>query len=115
MSANEAKQIVRFHQLADSGSLDVITVGLLFEGTADPDGFCEAGDLLGAAMKVGLELTDEASKKKGGLGKCGLCFFEFGRFPENRSIDFQYFPNFRNHKSPHREHREVVTRSRSQS
>lgn len=101
LSTNEAKQIVRFYQLDDCGRLDVITVGLLFEGTTGSDGFCEAGDLLGAAMKVGRELTDEASKKKGILGECGLCFFECGRFPENRSIDFQCFPNPRNHKAPH--------------
>lgn len=64
-------------------------------------------------MKVGRERTDEASKKKGGLGKCGLCFFELGRFPENRSLEFQYFPNFRNHKSPHRGHRDVVRHQKS--
>lgn len=50
---NEAKQVVRFHQLADSGRLDVTTVGSLFEGTIGSDGFCEAGDLLEVAMKVG--------------------------------------------------------------
>lgn len=77
---NEAKQVVRFHQLADSGSVDVTTVGSLFEGTTGSDGFCEAGDLLGAAMKVGCEQTDEASNKKGGLGEMRAVFFEFGRF-----------------------------------
>lgn len=66
---NEAKQIVRFHQLADSGRVDVTTVGSLFEGTTGSDGFREAGDLSEAAMKVGREQTDEANNKKGGLGK----------------------------------------------
>lgn len=72
---NEAKQIVRFHQLADSGRLGVTTVGSLFEGTTGSDGFCEAGDLLGAAMKVGREQTDGANKKKGGLGEMRAVFF----------------------------------------
>jgi len=35
---------------------------------------------LEAAIKIGLELTHEANKKKGSLEKCGLCFFELGHF-----------------------------------
>jgi hypothetical protein len=66
--------------LADSVRLDVATGGSLFEGTTDPDGFCESEDLLEAAIKIGLELTHEANKKKGSLEKCGLCFFELGHF-----------------------------------
>lgn len=64
LSPNEAKQIVRFYQLADSVRLDVTIGGSLFEGTTDPDSFCEAADLLEAAMKIGRELTGEATKKK---------------------------------------------------
>lgn len=64
LSPNEAKQIVRFYQLADSVRLDVTIGGSLFEGTTDPDSFCEAADLLAAAMKIGRELTDEATKKE---------------------------------------------------
>ena len=64
LSPNEAKQIVRFYQLADSVRLDVTAGGSLFEGTTDPDSFCEAADLLEAAMKIGRELTNEADKKK---------------------------------------------------
>ncbi|RMP86337.1 hypothetical protein ALQ17_200147 [Pseudomonas fluorescens] len=33
-------------------------------------------------MKVGREQTDEASKKKGGLGKCGLYFLSVEGFPK---------------------------------
>ena len=64
LTPHEAKQIVRFYQLADSVRLDVTAGGLLFNGTADPDSFREAADLLEAAMKIGRELTAEPGKKK---------------------------------------------------
>jgi len=49
--------------------LDVTAGGLLFNGTADPDSFREAADLLEAAMKIGRELTAEPGKKKWHLRK----------------------------------------------
>jgi hypothetical protein len=57
LSTLEAKQIVRFHQLADSVRLDVIPGGLLAEGTSDPDKFKETADLLETALRIGRELT----------------------------------------------------------
>lgn len=69
LSPNEAKQIVRFYQLADSVRLDVTAGGTLFGGTTDPDSFCEAAELLEAAMKIGRELTAEPGKTKWGLRK----------------------------------------------
>lgn len=69
LSTDEARQIVRFYQLADSVRLDVTAGGVLFSGTADPDSFGEAADLLEAAMKIGRELTSERNKKKWGARK----------------------------------------------
>lgn len=69
LTPHEAKQIVRFYQLADSVRLDVTAGGLLFNGTADSGSFREAADLLEAAMKIGRELTSERNRKKWGARK----------------------------------------------
>ncbi len=53
LSKDQARQIVRFHQLADSVRQDVIEGGVLAGGTDRPEMFREAIDLLEEAMSIG--------------------------------------------------------------
>ncbi|MDN3221352.1 hypothetical protein [Pseudomonas nunensis] len=57
LSVEEARQIVRFHQLANGVRLDVIPGGVIARGTSNPETFKETADLLEAAMDIGRELT----------------------------------------------------------
>ncbi|WP_282412279.1 hypothetical protein [Pseudomonas sp. PS01299] len=57
LTVEEAGQLVRFHQFADSVRLDVIPGGGLAVGTNNPDLFQEAADLLQTAMEIGYSLT----------------------------------------------------------
>ncbi|MGL6246005.1 hypothetical protein [Pseudomonas sp.] len=57
LTAEDAKQIVRFHQLADSVRLDVVPGGVLTK-SSNPQAFKETGDLLEMAMKIGRDLTE---------------------------------------------------------
>jgi hypothetical protein len=66
LSAEEAKQIVRFHQLADSVRLDVTSGGALARGTDSPEVYGEAADLLEMALEIGHSLIgakDGSSRK----------------------------------------------------
>lgn len=58
LNAEEAQQIVRFHQLADSVRLDVIPGSDLASGTDNPEKFGEAADLLEMALAIGHALTE---------------------------------------------------------
>lgn len=60
LTIEEARQIVRFHQLADSVRLDVIPGGGLAGGTSNSEAFKETADLLEAAMDIGRALTAPA-------------------------------------------------------
>jgi len=62
LTAEDAKQIVRFHQLADSVRLDVMPDGFLAKGTQDPEAFKETADLLEMAMEIGRALTTSEPK-----------------------------------------------------
>jgi hypothetical protein len=64
LRAEDAKQIVRFHQLADSVRLDVIPGGLLARGTSDPEAFKETADLLQTALDIGRALTVSKPESK---------------------------------------------------
>ncbi|WPC29734.1 hypothetical protein OE648_08220 [Pseudomonas moraviensis] len=63
LTAEEARQIVRFHQLADSVRLDVIPGGDLATGTDSAEKFGAAADLLEMALVIGHALVD--SKQSG--------------------------------------------------
>jgi hypothetical protein len=52
------RQLVRFHQFADSVRLDVMPGGGLAVGTDNPDMFQEAAGLLEMTMEIGHSLTD---------------------------------------------------------
>jgi len=62
LTVEEARQIVRFHQLADSVRLDVIPGGGLARGTSNSEAFRETADLLEAAMEIGRVLTAPESE-----------------------------------------------------
>lgn len=62
LTAEEARQIVRFHQIADAVRLDVIPGGGLARGTTNPDAFKEAADLLERAIEIGRALTTPKPK-----------------------------------------------------
>lgn len=62
LTAEDAKQIVRFHQLADSVRLDVMPGGFLAKGTRDAEAFKETADLLEMAMEIGRALTTSEPK-----------------------------------------------------
>ncbi|MNF49575.1 hypothetical protein D3C84_308500 [compost metagenome] len=57
LRAEDAKQIVRFHQLADAVRLDVIPGGGIARGTCNPEDFKEVADLLEIALEIGRALT----------------------------------------------------------
>lgn len=57
LKAEDAKQIVRFHQLADAVRLDVIPGGGIARGTSNPEDFKEVADLLEIALEIGRALT----------------------------------------------------------
>lgn len=58
LTADEAKQIVRFHQLADSVRIDVTAGGGLAVGTDSSEEYKETADLLEIALEIGHSLTD---------------------------------------------------------
>lgn len=64
LTAEEATQIVRFHQLADSVRLDVIPGGVLAKGTSNPEAFRETADLLETALDIGRALVGPKPKRK---------------------------------------------------
>ncbi|WP_085684096.1 MULTISPECIES: hypothetical protein [unclassified Pseudomonas] len=70
LSKDQARQIVRFHQLADSVRQDVIEGGVLAGGTDRPEMFREAIDLLEEAMSIGRAMI--AADAEGGCSWFGL-------------------------------------------
>ncbi|MFH0024262.1 hypothetical protein ACFZAC_22020 [Pseudomonas fluorescens] len=58
LTADEAKQIVRFHMLVDSVRIDVSPGGGLAIGTNSADEFKETADLLEMALAIGHSLAD---------------------------------------------------------
>ena len=62
LTAEDAKQIVRFHQLADSVRLDVMPGGFLAKGTENPEAFKETAELLEMALDIGRALTASEPK-----------------------------------------------------
>ena len=63
LKADEAKQIVRFHQFADSVRLDVIEGGVLAVGSDDPEAFREAIVLLETMLKIGKALVGSETNR----------------------------------------------------
>jgi hypothetical protein len=64
LTAEEAKQIVRFHQLADSVRIDVTPGGGLASGTDSSEEYKETADLLEMALEIGHSLTDPKKPPK---------------------------------------------------
>lgn len=64
LTAEEARQIVRFHQLADAVRQEVIPGGTLAEGTSDPGAFKENADFLEEALQIGRSLTAPKTRRK---------------------------------------------------
>jgi len=52
LSRNEARLIVRFHQLIDGALLDVSKGGALHTGSNDPDDYDEVADILAEALGI---------------------------------------------------------------
>jgi hypothetical protein len=65
LAADDAREIVRFHQLADSVRLDVVPGGRLAVGTNDPNEFGKTADLLEMALRIGHALTDSIANEPG--------------------------------------------------
>lgn len=59
LSADEARQVVRFYQLVDSLVCDVREGGLLHDGTRDGKNFDDTADVLEAAISIAQELLSE--------------------------------------------------------
>lgn len=59
LSADEARQVVRFYQLVDSLVCDVREGGLLHDGTRDGKNFDDTADVLEAAIGIAQELLSE--------------------------------------------------------
>ncbi|WP_421547651.1 hypothetical protein [Pseudomonas sp. QD4] len=62
LTAEDAKEIVRFYQLVDSARLDVVPGGFLAKGTKNPDNFKQTADLLEMALGIGRTLTAPVPK-----------------------------------------------------
>ncbi|MFP0194531.1 hypothetical protein ACKJSM_05055 [Pseudomonas sp. PHC1] len=63
LSAEEARQIVRFHQFADSVRLDVIPGGVLAVGSDNPEAFREVILLLETILEIGKDLVGKETNR----------------------------------------------------